>query len=127
MTDTLQKQGLILALTSIACVGIALWALWHYDVFSTTEDVNIVVQPSLVRWVVAIVVGLVGPQFLVAGARTLGVGKAWSRFTAFVRNVETMPQKVDDIHAALVKRANPPQAVSPQEKSRPEKSCQEKS
>jgi uncharacterized membrane protein YwzB len=103
MTDTLQKQGLILAIVSIACVGLALWALWHYDVFSTTEDVNIVVQPSLVRWVVAIAVGLLVPQFLLAGARTFGVGRLCSRFAVFLRNVESMPQKVDDIHAALVK------------------------
>lgn len=101
MTDSLQRQSLILALASIACVGIALWALWHYNVFSTTEDVNIVVQPSLVRWVVAIVVGLVTPQFVAAGARALGVGRVCCRLAAFVRNVETMPQKVDDIHATL--------------------------
>jgi hypothetical protein len=25
----------------------------------------------------------------------------WSRLRAFARNVETMPQKVDDIHSAL--------------------------
>jgi hypothetical protein len=111
MTDTLQKQGLVLAVVSIACVGIALWALWHFDVFSTTEDVNIVVQPSLVRWVVAIVVGLLGPQFFVAGAKTLGVGRAWSRFATFVHNVETMPQKIDEIHAVLVKTPGPVTSV----------------
>jgi uncharacterized membrane protein YwzB len=101
MTDRLQRQSLILALASIACVGIALWALWHYDVFSTTEDVNIVVQPSLVRWVVAIVVGLVAPQFIVAGAKALGVDRIWCRLAVFIRNVETMPHKVDDIHTTL--------------------------
>jgi hypothetical protein len=111
MTDTLQKQGLILAVVSIACVGIALWALWHFDVFSTTEDVNIVVQPLLVRWVAAIVVGLLGPQLLLAGAKTLGIGKAWSRFATFVHNVETMPQKVDDIHTAIVKAPGPMKSV----------------
>jgi hypothetical protein len=103
MTDTLHKQGLVLALASIACVGFALWTLWHYDVFSTTEDVNIVVQPSLVRWVVAIVVGLAAPQFFVAGAKALGFGRVCTRLAAFIRNVETMPQKVDDIHAELIK------------------------
>jgi hypothetical protein len=103
MTDTLQRQGLILAFASIACVGLALWALWRYDVFSAAEDVKIVVQPSLVRWVVAIVVGLVAPQFFVAGAKALGVGKVCTRLAAFVRNVETMPRKVDEIHAALLK------------------------
>jgi hypothetical protein len=129
MTDTLQKQGLTLALASIACVALAFWTLCRFDVFSTTEDVNIVVQPSLVRWVAAIVGGLVLPQFLITGAKTLGVGKVWSRFAAFVRNVETMPQKVDDIHTVLVIHAvlvkpgadgtNPPLAgaIRPQEKS----------
>ena len=101
MTDSFQRQGLILSLASIACVGLALWALWHYDVFSTTEDVNIVVQPSLVRWVVAIVVGLVTPQFVLAGAKALGVDKLCGRLAIFFRRVETMPQKVDDIHAAV--------------------------
>jgi hypothetical protein len=108
MTDSLQKQGLILAFASIACVGLALWALWHYDVFSTTEDVNIVVQPSLVRWVVGIVVGLVVPQFVAAGAKALGVGKTCCRLAVFLRNVETMPQKVDDIHAALINAKEQP-------------------
>jgi uncharacterized membrane protein YwzB len=105
MTDTLQKQGLILALVSIACVGLALWALWHFDVFAKTEDVNVTVTPSLVRTVVALVVGLLVPQFLVAGARSLGLGTCWSRLSEFLHNVETMPQKVDEIHAALVKPA----------------------
>jgi hypothetical protein len=88
---------------SIACVGVAVWALWHYDVFSTTEDVNIVVQPSLVRWVVAIVVGLVVPQFVIAAAKALGIDKVCSRLAVCLRNLETMPQKIDDIHAALLK------------------------
>ena len=103
MTDTLQKQGLVLAAVSIACVGLALWTLWHFDLFSTTEDVNIVVQPSVVRSVVAIVVGLVVPQFVVAAAKTLGIDRAWSRFATFARNVASMPQNIDDIHSAIAK------------------------
>jgi hypothetical protein len=105
MTDTLQKQSLVLAAVSIACTSCTLWALWNYDVFSAAEDVNIVVQPSLVRWVVAIVVGLVAPQFVLAGVKALGVGRLWARCAVFLRNVETMPQKVDEIHSALVKPA----------------------
>jgi hypothetical protein len=101
MTDNLQRQGLLLALASIACVGVTIWALGHYDVFSTTEDVSIVVQPSLVRWVVAIVVGLITPQLAAATARWLGAGRLWGRVASFLRNVETMPEKVDEIHAAV--------------------------
>jgi hypothetical protein len=103
MTDTLQKQSFVFALASLACVGIALWALWYFDAFSTTEDVNIVVQPPLVRWAVALVVGLVVPQLLVSGARAAGVGRAWMRLAALVRDFASMPQKIDEIHAAVVK------------------------
>lgn len=99
--NTLQKQGLLLALTSIACVGLALWTLSRYDVFATAEDVNIVVEPCLVRWVVAIVVGLVVPQCVAAIARVCGVGKVCDRVASFFRDCETMPQKVDEIHAAV--------------------------
>jgi hypothetical protein len=103
MTDTLQKQSLVLAITSLACVGIALWALWHFDAFSTTEDVSIVVQPPLVRWAAALVLGLVVPQLLVSGARAAGVGCAWMRLTALLRDFASMPRKIDEIHAAVVK------------------------
>jgi uncharacterized membrane protein YwzB len=103
MTDTLQKQSFVLALASLVCVGIALWALWHFNAFSTTEDVNIVVQPPLVRWIVALVLGLVVPQLLVSGARAAGIGRAWMRLAALLRGVASMPRKIDEIHAAVVK------------------------
>jgi|HubBroStandDraft_2_1064218.scaffolds.fasta_scaffold27083_4 hypothetical protein len=103
MTDSLQKQSLVLALASLACVGIALWALWHFDAFSTAEDVNIVVQPPLVRWAVALVLGLIVPQLLVSGARAVGVACAWMRLTALLRDFASMPRKIDEIHAAVVK------------------------
>jgi hypothetical protein len=112
MTNTIQSQRLSLALASIACVAAALWGLWRYDVFSAAEDVNIVVQPLVIRWIVAIVIGLAGPQFVLAGARSLGLGRFWSRLAAFARNVETMPQKVDDIHATVcVQMADWPSSV----------------
>jgi hypothetical protein len=105
MNDLSQKRGVALAVASIACIAFVLFVLGHYGIFSATEDVNIVVQPALVRWVVAIVVGLLVPQFLAAMAHVLGVGRLWSRLTVFFRNVETMPQKIDDIHAAIVNPA----------------------
>jgi hypothetical protein len=105
MNDLSQKRCLTLAVASIACVAFVVLLLGHYDVFSTTEDLSIVVQPALIRWVVAIVVGLLVPQFLAAAAQVLGVGALCLRLAAFLRNVETMPQKVDDIHAAIVKPA----------------------
>ena len=112
MTDSLQKQGLTLALASIACMAAASWALWRFDAFSTAEDVNIVVQPALVRWIVAIVIGLLGPQFVLVAARALGLGRFWNRAAAFARKVETMPQKVDDIHATVcVRKADAPSSV----------------
>ncbi len=103
MTDTLQKQSLVLALASLACVGIALWALWHFDVFSTTEDVNIVVQPPLVRWAVALVLGLLVPQLLVTLARAFGLGRTWTRLAVSFRDIASIPRKIDEIHAAIVK------------------------
>jgi hypothetical protein len=112
MTDSTRRQELSLALASIACVAASLCVLWRYDVFSTAEDVNIVVQPSLVRWIVSILIGLLGPQFVVAGTRALGLNRFVSRATAFVHNVETMPQKVDDIHATVcVRKADGPLSV----------------
>ena len=101
MTDTFRKQGLMLALASIVSVGLALWALARYDVFATAEDVNIVVEPCLVRWVVAIVVGLVVPQCIVAIARACGVDTVCDRLARFFRDCEAMPQRVDEIHAAV--------------------------
>jgi hypothetical protein len=105
MNDLSQKRGITLAVASIACIAFVLFVLGHYGVFSTTEDLNIVVQPALIRWVVAVVLGLLIPQFLAAAAQVLGVGGLCLRLAAFLRNVETMPQKVDDIHAAIVKPA----------------------
>ncbi len=103
MTDTLQKQSFVLAFASLACVGISLWALWHFDAFSTTEDVNIVVQPPLIRWAVALVVGLVAPHLFISRARAAGIGRAWKRLTALLGDFASMPRKIDEIHAAVVK------------------------
>jgi hypothetical protein len=105
MNDSSQKRRVTLAVASIACVAFVLFGLGRFGAFSTTEDVNIVVQPVLVRWVVAIVVGLLIPQLVAVTAHILGVDRLCSRLANFFRNVESMPQKVDEIHAAIVKPA----------------------
>jgi hypothetical protein len=109
MTDTLQKQSLVLTIASLACAAAAFFVLWRHDVFSSGVEVidqPVIAPANVVRLLVAACFVVV-PQFVLAALRGLGCGKLWSRVSAFARNVESMPAKVNDIHQWLEPPAGP--------------------
>jgi hypothetical protein len=101
VTNQNPKQTAVLSFIAVFCVLVALSVLNRTEAFgcwSEEVQVDFSLRPELIRWLLAIVIGLVTAQLLALLWTKTGLSAGLCRCLGWFRDIEEIAPRVRDIH-----------------------------